>query len=131
MADNAARIACLFHVYQFGVTGRIEPETMASAVAVAAWYLNEAKRAFGELAEPEHLANARTLSGWLAAGAGGYVEDGAIRKNKILQHGPRPVRKKAERDEALELLADLNHIRHGKDERGAAVCSINPKLLSN
>jgi len=129
IADNAARIACLFHVFEHGVTGSIDAETMARAVAVAAWYLIESRRAFGEIAEPEHTANARALSKWLANG-GGYIEDGVIKSNKILQHGPRCVRKKLERDEALELLVDLNHVRRGQDAKGAAIVLVNPKLRS-
>ena len=130
IADNAARIACLFHVFEHGVAGSIDAETMARAVSVAAWYLNESKRTFGELAEPEHAANARTLSKWLAGGAGGHLKDKVIRANMILQHGPRAVRKKLERDEALELLTDLHHVRRDQDDKGTVIIHVNPGLVA-
>lgn len=129
IADNAARIACLFHVFEKGVSGAIGADTMERAVSVATWYLNEARRVFGELAEPEHSTNARALSDWLASGAGGRVENGVIRSNLILRHGPYGVRKKMERDQALEVLTDMNHVRQSKNTTGAVLIHINPGLL--
>jgi hypothetical protein len=130
IADNAARVACLFHVYENGVSGSIDEDTMARAVSVAAWYLNESKRTFGELAEPENAANARALSKWLADGAGGHLKNGEIKANTILQHGPRAVRNKQERNEALELLTDLNHIRREQGVKGTVIVQVNPSLVA-
>jgi hypothetical protein len=47
VADNAARIACLFHVFDLGPEGAVGAEAMRAGATVAAWHLFEAKRIFG------------------------------------------------------------------------------------
>ena len=63
-ADNAARLAALFQVFEGG-GGAINAESFESASRIAAWHLNEARRFFGELALPAELANAARLDTWL------------------------------------------------------------------
>jgi len=60
-ADNAARLASLFHLFEKGTTGDIEPATMGQACRLAAWHLNESRRFFGELAQPVELADAARI----------------------------------------------------------------------
>jgi putative DNA primase/helicase len=57
-ADNAARLAALFHTFN-GSIGAIDIEAMESAARVTAWHLTEARRFLGELAMPAELANRR------------------------------------------------------------------------
>ncbi len=64
IADNAARLAALFQVFE-GAGGAIGAEAFESASRIAAWHLNEARRFFGELAVPAELADAARLDGWL------------------------------------------------------------------
>ena len=111
VAENAARVACLFHLFEQGPSGNIKPTTMQSAIQIVTWHLHEAMRVFSELAEPEHIANARKLSDWLRHGAAGRLKGGTVPLVDVLRYGPNAVRTKKVRDEALQLLADPN-IRH-------------------
>jgi putative DNA primase/helicase len=65
-ADNAVRLAALFHAFQYGLTGSIGRESMLGASRVAAWHLNESRRFFGELALPVEMADAARLDAFLA-----------------------------------------------------------------
>ena len=64
-ADNAARLAALFHTFT-GSIGPIGIDAMESAARVTAWHLNEARRFLGELAMPAELANPARLEAWNA-----------------------------------------------------------------
>lgn len=65
-ADNAARLATLFHVFGRGDTSdTIDADSFERASRIAAWHLHEARRFFGELALPEELAAAARLNSWL------------------------------------------------------------------
>jgi putative DNA primase/helicase len=50
-ADNATRLAALFHVFGGGL-GAIGADAFNRASVIAAWHLNESRRFFGELALP-------------------------------------------------------------------------------
>ncbi|MBF0256871.1 MAG: DUF3987 domain-containing protein, partial [Gammaproteobacteria bacterium] len=43
-ADNAARMACLFHLYEHGPQGEIGPDSFSQAARIVAWHLNESRR---------------------------------------------------------------------------------------
>ena len=64
-ADNAARLAALFQVFEHGMGGAVGLDCFESASRIAAWHLNESRRFFGELALPAELANAARLDTWL------------------------------------------------------------------
>lgn len=64
-ADNAARLAALFHVFEQGANGEIGRENIERARLIVAWHLNEARRFFGEFALPAELADAARLDSWL------------------------------------------------------------------
>lgn len=64
-ADNAARLAALFHVFTYGIGGAVDVDSFEGASQIAAWHLSEARRFFGELALPVELANAARLDAWL------------------------------------------------------------------
>jgi putative DNA primase/helicase len=65
-ADNAARIAGLFHLFNDGdVLDTINGATMEAATQLAAWHLYEARRFFSEIAVPTDLSNAIKLDSWL------------------------------------------------------------------
>ena len=52
-ADNAARIAALFQIFEHGPGGAIGLEAFEGASRIAAWHLHEARRFYGELALPD------------------------------------------------------------------------------
>jgi len=63
-ADNAARLAALFHVFEGG-QGAISADAFERASRVAVWHLSESRRFFGELALPVEMADAAHLDRWL------------------------------------------------------------------
>lgn len=69
-ADNAARLACLFHLLEHGPSGQIGAKHFKQAALVVGWHLYEAHRFFGELALPRELADAQRLDAWFGSGLG-------------------------------------------------------------
>ncbi|MBC8508502.1 MAG: DUF3987 domain-containing protein, partial [Chloroflexi bacterium] len=65
IADNAARIATLFQLFEHGSQGAISLQSFEGASRIAAWHLHEARRFYGELALPTELADAARLDSWL------------------------------------------------------------------
>jgi putative DNA primase/helicase len=114
-ADNAARIAALFHVFE-GKTGAIDGETMDSARELAAWHLNESLRFFGQMSQPKNMSDAARVEVWAARYMRGMDTDKVSTKT-ILQFGPRETRNSASLDPALEELIDLGRARIVKDGR--------------
>ncbi len=126
-ADNAARLAALFHVFDHGVTGNINLECFESASRIVAWHLDESRRFFGESSLPPELKNAVKLDEWLIK----TCRDKQIfsfHSGKILQNCPSGLRSKPELDAALEELLDLGRVRLKTDGKRRVV-EVNPKLL--
>jgi putative DNA primase/helicase len=126
-ADNAARLAALFHVFEHGMGGAIGPDSFESASRIAAWHLNEARRFFGELALPIELGNAAKLSSWLIDHCR-RKRTRAVLKHHIRQFGPGCVRNKTALDEALSELDTLGHIRQVKDGKRTLI-ELNPAFM--
>ena len=125
-ADNAARLAALFHVVEHGFEGAVGFDSFECASRIAAWHLHEARRFFGELALPIELANAVRLDTWLLE----YC------KRQRAQSVPRrelqrlgPVRDKEPLQNALKELDDLGRVRVIQQGRRKVV-QINPQLLN-
>lgn len=126
-ADNAARLAALFHLFENGIEGAIGPDHMKSAAAVAGWHLYEARRFMGEIALDAGVSNAVKLDAWLI---------GYCKKNKVVEvstrdiqrEGPNCTRTKAILDVALEELTECGRVRVVKDKQRKNV-EINPALL--
>lgn len=123
-ADNAARLAALFHVYA-GEPGPIGAGAFEGASRIAAWHLSEARRFFGDLALPEELADAARLDGWLID-HGRRQRTHLIAKNHARQYGP--IRDGKRLDAALRELSDLDRLRVRKHGRRLTI-QINPGLL--
>lgn len=92
-ADNAARIAGLFHVLA-GDVGSISEANMRNGTQVAMWHLKESQRVFaGGIASAGH-SDARKLEDWMV----GYCEDHGVAEvsmQTISQRGPAALRKKS------------------------------------
>jgi 5S rRNA maturation endonuclease (ribonuclease M5) len=124
IADNAARLAALFHYFEGG-DGQITAESVSSANAIAQWHLSESLRFFNELSTPLHVTDAVKLDGWLID----YCKQNAVNqvaKNHTLQHGS--VRAVDRMDAALNHLAGLNRLMIDKHDNKTYIV-INPKLL--
>ena len=125
-ADNAVRLAALFHVFE-GNIGPIGFDAMESGAVLAAWHLNEARRFFGELAMPAELANPARLETWLLD----YCRREHIDKvptREVQRCGPGGLRDKTVIHEAVKELTELGRARMVQDGRKRFI-QINPALL--
>lgn len=118
-AENAVRIAGCLHVFE-GAQGPIPHETMRRAATLARWYLREALRVLDVLDEPQAWADARLLDAWL-------VEAGDRPIRDVLRLGPGPLRDKARRNAAIEVLTELGRARIERDGRRETLAR-NPAL---
>ena len=123
-ADNAARLAALFHVFS-GDAGAISFEALEAASRIVAWHLSEARRFFGELALPPELADAARLDTWLIA-YGKREKTHFVGKNHVRQHGP--IREGARLDAAIRELTELDRLRLVTEGR-RLILQVNPALL--
>jgi putative DNA primase/helicase len=125
-ADNAARLAALFHTFT-GNIGPIDYEAMESATRVTYWHLTEAKRFLGELAMPAELVNPARLDAWLIDYCKRERTD-KVTTRAVQQFGPGSLRDKKVFTEALKELAELGRARLVSDGK-KRVIQINPELL--
>lgn len=124
-ADNAARLAALFQIFEDGMGGAVGLECFESASRIAAWHLNESRRFFGELALPAELADAARLDTWLVD----YCrreQRHSVSKNHVRQHGP--LRDGARLDAAIRELAELERLRLLKEGKRLTI-QLNPALV--
>lgn len=126
-ADNAARLAALFHTFN-GAIAPIGLDAMESGARIAAWHLHEARRFLGELALPAALANPMRLETWLLD----YCrreKTAVVPTRDVLRGGPGALRDKAAFIGAVSELAELGRARLMQDGRKKLV-QINPALLA-
>lgn len=124
-ADNAARLAALFHVVKNGIDGQVDLESFESANRIVAWHLHESRRFFGELALPVELADAARLDKYLLE----YCKINnthIVGKRIASQYGP--VRKKEKLDDALSVLCEFDRVKVDKDGK-RFILKVNPSLL--
>jgi hypothetical protein len=126
-ADNAARIACLFHLFDYGPHGQINELHMVGAAAIAAWHLYEARRFFGEIALPPELNAAAKLDEWLqrCCRTNGVK---AIPTRDVARLGPYRVRTEKAFNAAMDVLGGLGRVRVVKDGKRKLI-QVNPALL--
>lgn len=124
-ADNAARLAALFHIFEGEPGGEISADAMERGIEIATWHLGESRRFFGELALPTGLADVVRLDGWLVdhCRRNGVLE---VPKNHARQCGP--LRDGVRVDSAIRELEELDRVRLDKNRRPFAI-QINPLLL--
>jgi putative DNA primase/helicase len=123
-ADNAARLAALFQVFEHGM-GAIGVDSFGRASRIAAWHLSEARRFFGELVMPSELADAARLDSWLIEHCR-KERTHFVGKNYVRQHGP--LRDGARLDTAIRELAELDRLRLEKDGKRLMI-HLNPALV--
>lgn len=104
-AENAARLAGNFHVFSYGPHGEIAADTMRRATILARWHLNETRRIFMRLEQPEDITLAQSLWDWIVT-----KELTTISLKEILQYGPSRLRDRAKRDTALRKLVEHGYL---------------------
>ncbi len=125
-ADNAARLAALFHTFT-GSIGPIHAEAMEAAARVTLWHLMEAKRFLGELAMPAELINPARLESWMLD----YCkreQTNSVPTRAVQQFGPGGLRDKVTYTKAIKELSELGRARMLQDGR-KKIIQINPGLL--
>jgi len=125
-ADNAARLAALFHVFECG-GGTIGLESLEAASRVVAWHLNESHLFFGELALPPELANAARLDSWLL----NYCQRERthnIPARTVQQFGPHGLRQRAVIEATMRELEESGRARLVRKGRRKDI-HVNPALL--
>lgn len=125
-ADNAARLACQFHVFS-GDAGAISLNAFESASRITAWHLNEARRFFGGLALPQELADAARLDCWMLAYCKRHKTN-TIPIAAIQQGAPIDLRKKVAIESAVQELESLERARLVIDGKRKTI-HINPALI--
>lgn len=123
-ADNAARLAALFQMFEYG-SGAVCYDAFAGASRIAAWHLAEARRFFGELTVDPDLTDAVRLDGWLIQHCCDKHTN-SIGKNHVRQHGP--LRNGAKLDGAIRELSELGRVRLLNDGKRLTI-EVNPALL--
>jgi putative DNA primase/helicase len=126
-ADNAVRLAALFHVFEHGMDGAVGLEAFEGASRIAAWHLNESRRFFGELALPAELADAARLDSWLIECCR-RERTHSVATMRVHQYGPEGLREKSAIDSALRELDELGRARLVKEGRHRRI-EVNPALL--
>ena len=124
-ADNAARLAALFQLFEHGMGGAVGLDSFQRASLVTAWHLSESRRFFGELALPAELADAVRLDGWLTEHCR-KERTRSVKKNHVRQHGP--LRDGARLDAAIRELAELDRLQLVRDGKRLTI-HINPALV--
>jgi putative DNA primase/helicase len=125
-ADNVARLAALFHVFESDAKGPITADCIERAGRIMRWHLNEARRFFGEIALPDELANAVKLDSWLMEHCR-KNQTYSVNKNHVRRFGP--IRQGDKLDSALSELCELDRLRISKIGKRIEV-EINPALVA-
>lgn len=125
-ADNAVRLAALFHVLE-GAGGAISSANMISASRIVRWHLNESFRLYGDLTVPKELEAASKLNDWLIAYCKKEGVDKIAFKN-LLQFGPSNMRKKGVLELPLDQLVGLGRVVISPAP--ARTVHLNPALLA-
>lgn len=126
IADNAARLAALFHVIE-GNEESISYDDMEKACIIARWHLNESRHLSNTPVTPAEN-NAHRLDNWLIAKCKAL----ALTKmpfTDILKHGPSTMRKKEILTPILNTLVQLNRVK--VVEGTPRMVHVNPALLKN
>lgn len=128
-ADNAARIAALFHLYEHGPAGAISAQAMRSACKVAMWHLGESRRLLTELSQDPALSLAARLDAWLIERCS-QQRTNRIATVEVLQYYPSTqLRKAAQLTPVLQELIDADRASLTKKGRQKLIV-VNPKLLN-
>jgi hypothetical protein len=121
-AEQAARLAGVLHVFEYGPKGEITQETMLAAGKIALWHLHEARRIFGMIGRAGETADAQVLLEWL------LEQPEAPWLGAILQSGPYRLRNKERRDQAIAILTEHGLARVEIRTRRQFL-AVNPKAM--
>jgi putative DNA primase/helicase len=127
IADNAARLAAIFRVYErktaktaktatAGITAEkttaseIDLRAISSSIQITEWHLGEARRFFGGMALPREHADATALEDWLKAYCA-KSERSAVPMGILQKLGPTRLRDKQAMAAPLDVLVEKGRAR--------------------
>lgn len=127
-ADNAARIAALFHIFENDSSATVSADHIIGAGKIALWHLNESSRLLTELGQDPALSHAARLDDWLIERC--YQQNtGFISTRVILQYCPvKQLRKLSQLTPVLNELIEADRIHQVTDQKKKLIF-VNPKLL--
>lgn len=128
-ADNAVRLAALFHAFLGSAGGAIGLKAFESASRIIAWHLNESRRFFGELALPAELVDAVKLNKWLISHCRQKGINILTRRDVQRNVTPARLRHKATLESALNELLEAGRVRLPEDNGRRKDIHVNPALL--
>lgn len=134
-ADNASRLAGIFHIIAQGLEGEISPKTMSDAAEIAEWYLSEAKRFLGLTDVPPQFTQAAAISKRLVA----YCQKQKAKHNpnwhivsqrELLRYcRVQGVHDRKTLAPVIEELLAAHHLLGVKDEGRTRKLYLNPRLV--
>ncbi len=125
IADNAARLAALFHIFENGLVGTIGIEAFEGAARIATWHLLESKRILGNVASS--VSDENSLDEWLIKYCNRH-SIAAVSTRMVQQCGPSKLRNKSSIEKAVLNLQRLNRCRFSATGDNASI-EVNPSLL--
>jgi len=128
VADNAARVASLFHQFERGLQQPIGADLMEAAARIVVWHLNESRRFFSELALPSEILAATQLERWLIAHCREH-DAGKVRRRIVQQYvTPSSLRRPSTLDGAIATLASYGRARERTEGR-QKIIELRPEVL--
>jgi hypothetical protein len=124
-AEQAARIAAVFTLLSADHAVEVGLEAMQQGITIAQWFLDESLRLSGHLTTSRGQRHAEILLEWLKELE--PDDEKPLRVGELLQIGPRPIRKKKERDEAVKVLSELGWIQVLK-WRNSRIILLHPSI---
>ena len=126
-ADNAARLAAVFQVFQSGEGGPVNLDSFERAARIVDWHLHEARRFFCELSLPRELSDAVRLEDWLIRR---FLQEGVteISTRDALRGGPSTMRTREALNAALSTLKEMDRCRVIQDGKRRLI-QIHPTLI--
>lgn len=133
-ADNASRLAAIFHVLEHGLDGEISGDDMIRACKIAEWHLHEAKRFIALSDTPQQFNQAEELSKRMVAYVRGKSAKGeksySLTMREVLRHcKTTAVQDTKAMRPVLEELLNAAHVLGVKSVGNSQVITLNPKLL--
>lgn len=117
IAENAARLAGIFHIFERKTGTTVDAETMQNAIGVIIWYLHEIKNVMGIHQLPQEYEDAHIIINWLSSAK---IQIYSIAE--LLRYSP--IRDKERRNAALKVLEEHYYIK--KIDKQIIV---NPELM--
>ena len=124
-AEQAARIAAVFTLLSEDNAKEVGLLNIQRGIKIAQWFLEESLRLSGHLSISKGQQNAASLLEWLKDLE--IDNETPLKVGDLLKFGPRPIRKKKERDDAVKILADLGWIQVRK-WRNSKIILLHPSI---